>query len=67
LVVGGKEGGLVTIVDIDMREAVHNGCNGADGGSSAVVVDCGVAGTSFAIVKLECGSSTVLKVVGFRQ
>jgi hypothetical protein len=58
---------IIQISDVDMREAAHNGCNGADGGSSAVVVDCGVAGTSFVIVKLECGHSTVLEEVRLRQ
>ena len=67
LVVGSKQGGLALSVAIDMGEAAHNGCNGADGGSRAVVVDCGIVGTSFAIVKLEWGSSAVLKEVRFQQ
>jgi hypothetical protein len=58
---------LVPSVVIAMGEAAHNGCNGADWGSGAVVVDCGGAGTSFVIVKLECGSSAALKEVRFRQ
>jgi hypothetical protein len=68
LVLGGKEGGLVTSVAVVMREAAHTCCNGADGGSGAVMVDCGVAATSIAVVKLECGHcSTVLEEVRLRQ
>jgi hypothetical protein len=52
---------------VDVGDAAHNCRSWTNGRSSAVVVDCGVVDTSFAIVKLECGCSTVLEEVRLRQ
>jgi hypothetical protein len=50
-----------------MQVAVQNGRNGTTGGPGVVVVDCGIVGTSLAIVELECCSSTALNEVRLGQ